>query len=356
VRARLATIRVLTLAAAASGLVTLASAIEPISAAASQVRSTHALPTHDGANACAKYKGPRLYGSVYRGSGQVDALAWKLAARSSTPLICTLRMLSITGDPGGMVADAAGKLWVMDSEHAALDAFPEGANGEASPAQMIAGSNTLLLTYANGSVQHPAIDSTGNIWVPEWYGGSGYLAAYDNQATGNVAPVATIGYGDKGVAEGFNDPSAIAFDDAGNLYVANAATQNTVLVFAPPFYDTEQPVAVWHTGQPEQFFMAGDGTNVYVATELNLLEFKGGLKSGGQYSIMSTHFKNGRGGSFDLKTDSRGRVYFPMDLPPKRKDPGTIAILPSSPDTLKGAEYIFNTFNGVPVSNIAISP
>ena len=102
--------------------------------------------------------------------------------------------------------------------------------------------------------------------------------------------------------------------------------------------------------------MATDGTNVYTATTLNILEFKGGLSSRGQYSILSTQGKNGRGEAADLATDSRGRVYLSTVLPPKRKDPGTIAILPPSPDTLKGAQYLFNTFNGADVSTIAISP
>jgi len=162
-------------------------------------------------NGCSSYNGERLYTDNPSGQAQqAIVFAFKANAHGSTLPLCTISYGGLSR-PGGMVDDASGKLWVMDSEDISLMVFPHTANGSSPPAQAISGSNTLLVGFEAAGYQGIAVDQAGNVWVPCWYDYNnpyGYLVAFANNANGNVAPVATIGFGDKGVGEHIASPLA----------------------------------------------------------------------------------------------------------------------------------------------------
>lgn len=76
---------------------------------------------------------------------------------------------------------------------------PPTASGDAAPIGLIAGGNTTL------DCPHGVdVDAQGRIYVPNQFGDS--IAVFAPDATGSVAPVATI----SGVATGFWAPAALA--------------------------------------------------------------------------------------------------------------------------------------------------
>lgn len=138
-------------------------------------------------------------------------------------------MVTLTGAntqlsvPENMWLDASGKLYVAN--HAAeVTVFAAGASGNATPLQLIAGSNTQLIT-PYGVVA----DATGRIIVADLGtpgAGNGAVRVYAAGATGNVAPIATIG----GPATQLSAPSGVRLDGSGNIWVSDNAGQ--ILEFA----------------------------------------------------------------------------------------------------------------------------
>jgi len=304
-------------------------------------------------NGCSSYNGERLYTDNPSGQAQqAIVFAFKANAHGSTLPLCTISYGGLSR-PGGMVDDASGKLWVMDSEDISLMVFPHTANGSSPPAQAISGSNTLLVGSEAAGYQGIAVDQAGNVWVPCWYDYNnpyGYLVAFANNANGNVAPVATIGFGDKGVGEHIASPLAVTFDHEGNLYVAEF--NPVVVVFTPPFRDTSRPVATWNLPHQDtaQYLSVDSHDNVYVGGQGSIDIFKGGLKSKG---VLWRHIPTPRAnGFYDVKVDNENHIDAAMvagynginavgvlrphassfdnaryiTSPPMRSPPGTLAL------------------------------
>lgn len=126
--------------------------------------------------------------------------------------------------PLQMVVDVSGRLYVNNSANDSITVYPPGANGNVTPIATIAGSNTGLR-----GPQGLAIDANGTLYVSNFGVLPGNLPAnsitvYAPGASGNVAPIATIG----GPNTGLRRPSAVALDASGRIYVANFAP--------PPFF------------------------------------------------------------------------------------------------------------------------
>jgi hypothetical protein len=325
--------------------------------ATTRSRASYGLRHDRGASDCSSYKGPRLYASGFYPNKPATFQTWPLKARDYTAPICSFTTSTTTQVVGGMTTGIAGKLWVVDSYNAVLDAFPKGTNGVVTPTQTISGDRTLLLGLNGAQRQDPATDSVGNVWVPQWYEFGGYIMAFSNNAKGNVAPVATIGYADKGDSEGFLDPTAVTFDSSGNLYVLNGSPPASLLVFTPPFSDTELPVAVWSTGLNLGFFVTSDGTNIYAGNNTNCVVFDGGLSSGGVISRSFTVDPVGRGGggAYDLKADPKGRLYFSMVSPPRRYHYEAIGILRPGATSTKHVQFLFSIDSDDALGSLAIS-
>jgi len=92
--------------------------------------------------------------------------------------------------------------------------YSASATGNATPTVTISGSNTGL----NYPAQTMAIDSSGNLYVPNKNGGQGSITVYACGASGNVTPIRTIA---GNATTTINTPTSVALDSAGNLYVNN---------------------------------------------------------------------------------------------------------------------------------------
>jgi len=140
--------------------------------------------------------------------------ATQTATRTATPTA------TATAATGGLPVAA----WVTDSSQRVLS-FASGASGNADPATIISGSNTGFETP-----DQLVLDSTGKIYVANFVGaaapgviGDGSVTIYAADSNGNMAPVAVIA----GADTGLKNPSGVALDASGNIYVANSGGGST---------------------------------------------------------------------------------------------------------------------------------
>ncbi|HUN28626.1 MAG TPA: hypothetical protein VMV65_02375 [Alphaproteobacteria bacterium] len=120
------------------------------------------------------------------------------ASPTATPLniapIATISgSASDIGQPTGLALDASGKIYVADQASTvctpacpAILIFPPGSNGAVTPTA-IHGSNTGLAAPTGIKV-----DNAGNIYVADEKAGQGVVYVFASNASGNVAPTATL--------------------------------------------------------------------------------------------------------------------------------------------------------------------
>lgn len=140
--------------------------------------------------------------------------------------------------PIGIAVDSAANLYISNSASAGVGTMSVQVYtpGSVVPSRTIAGPSTGLSTP--GFV---ALDSAGNIWVANETGNS--VEAFAKTANGNVPPAATI----TGVNTLLANPQGIAFDSFGRLYVAinnPLGVSDAVLVFSPPLSGNIAPTNI----------------------------------------------------------------------------------------------------------------
>src|SRR5271156_822254 len=119
--------------------------------------------------------------------------------------------------PGGIARDASGKIYVTNSATNTVTVYAANASGNVPPLAVIGGSKTRLAS-PNGI----ALDAAGTIYVlnnadyPK-----GNITVYPPLATStgilNEAPIAEIA----GSKTRLDDPTGVAVDSQGDIYVAN---------------------------------------------------------------------------------------------------------------------------------------
>lgn len=140
--------------------------------------------------------------------------------------------------PIGIAVDGGANVYISNSASAGIGTMSVQtyAPGSAVPSRTIAGPATGLSTPG-----YLALDSAGNIWVANQTGNS--IEEFAKPANGNVPPVATI----TGANTLLADPQGVAFDPSGRLYVAinNAlGVPDAVLVFSPPLSGNIAPTNI----------------------------------------------------------------------------------------------------------------
>ena len=126
--------------------------------------------------------------------------------------------------PSGITVDGSGTIYVSNQEsgHGELDSvnvYPPGSYANMAPSAAIIGNKTKLAQPSG-----VAIDSRGNLYVANAEGGAnghGSITIYPVRSKGNVAPSAIISGTSTSDKTGLSSPNGIAFDSSGKLYVAN---------------------------------------------------------------------------------------------------------------------------------------
>jgi sugar lactone lactonase YvrE len=153
--------------------------------------------------------------------------------------------LSATGEaePGSLVFSPSGDLWVVDSfNDRVLEYVPPFTTGMA--ASLVLGQPSFTVTGAATTatgLDFPygiALDAAGDVWVADF--DNNRVVEYAPPFTNGMAATLVLGQTSfttsvaATTASGMYEPSGLAFDKRGNLWVTDWANDR-VLAFVPPF-------------------------------------------------------------------------------------------------------------------------
>lgn len=190
------------------------------------------------------------------------------ATRDAKPVQAISGSKTELGTPLDVAVDASGKMYVTNYNNYSVTVYVANASGNFPPRQTIIGGATGLME-PEGIAVDPV---SGNIYVANHGGPSstGSVTIYSGDATGNAAPLGTIA----GTSTGVDDPTSIALDAAGNIYVANAQTSvpksgGSITVFAAGSVGNVAPMQTItgpQTGLTGPTAVAvDDDANIYIA-------------------------------------------------------------------------------------------
>jgi sugar lactone lactonase YvrE len=168
-----------------------------------------------------------LWVANFNNSTVVAFTASQLASTGSpTPAVTLSATAGSLNFPVGLAFDATGKLWVSNAIGNTVVAFTASqfaASGSPTPA--------VTLSASSGSLNYPsglAFDASGNLWVSNAFGNT--LVAFSPSqlaASSSPTPAVTL----SATAGSLLNPSGLAFDASGDLWVANVGN-TTVVAFA----------------------------------------------------------------------------------------------------------------------------
>jgi sugar lactone lactonase YvrE len=146
----------------------------------------------------------------------------QLASGATRPAIS----LTLANPPSGLAFDASGDLWVSDAGNHVDEFTPSqlAASGTPTPA--------VVLGATGGSLNGPeglAFDASGDLWVAN-NGGSTVVEFTPSQLSASGSPSPTVTLSATGTS--LDNPVGLAFDAAGDLWAANA-TNSTLVDFTP---------------------------------------------------------------------------------------------------------------------------
>ena len=209
---------------------------------------------------------PKLSPAIYAALPGLNTVAiYPIASNGNVPSL--VGNVSIS-NPGG-IAYWRGRLYVTNVATDSITVYPAGANGSTNPIVTIEGEKPGL----DGPTAI-AFDSAGNIYIAnagKSGGGHDSVTKYAAGSSGNVAPVAEI----TGDATKLSSPTGLTVDSSGNIYVANdgsvAGVADSITVYSPGSTGNAAPTKV----------ISGSST---------LLDRPGGVAVDSQGNIYATSF------------------------------------------------------------------
>jgi hypothetical protein len=163
--------------------------------------------------------------------------------------------------------------------------------------------NGLPVTITNG-VNAPEVmdfDSAGNLYLGECYtcrlGGLDNISIYPSPLTAASAPTETI-------TTNISNPSALAFDSLGNLFVASH--NNNVREYSPPFSATSVPVNSTFASLSNPVSILLDSSNQLYAANNNTSTV---TVYASPYSTLKAKVTNGVSGPTSLAINAAGDVF-----------------------------------------------
>jgi len=212
--------------------------------------------------------------------------------------------------PGGIVVDNAGEIYVAVVDSDEIVEFPPGSTGNVSPEVVISGSQTAL-SRPTGL----ALDGGGNLYVGNCASGCGVGSApsavleFAAGASGNVAPIRDVSGSNTQLA----NANAVAVDATGNIYASNYLA-NSIVVFASDANGNVSPIRVIEGSNtlldsPEGIAVDSHGLWAGSANE-HFLERFGPNTNGNVSPIAVISGNRTRLGDVDgIAVDLRGTVY-----------------------------------------------
>ena len=145
--------------------------------------------------------------------------------------------------PNSIALDAQNNVWVADTKNGQVSKFVAPITCTPCPTTpaLVVGSGILLPgSPGNSTPMGVAFDRSGNLWVAD--GGNNRVVEFAQPLSAGSAVALHIG-DQTGIISGTEllGPTAVAFDNAGNLWVADTGN-NRVVEFRPAIFQ-------WHGGQ-----------------------------------------------------------------------------------------------------------
>lgn len=139
---------------------------------------------------------------------------------SNAPLITISGAATGLSTPGFLALDSGGNIWVANQTGNSVEEFPKLASdpgGNIPPTAVIAGASTML-----ADPQGLGFDSSGRLYVAinNSTGSFDEVLVYQGALNGNIAPANAI----CGASTGVNNPTGVAVNSAGTVFVVNSAT------------------------------------------------------------------------------------------------------------------------------------
>lgn len=152
--------------------------------------------------------------------------------------------------PVGIAADidANSKYVVTDQVTGSVTAF----------AWPIDGVSTPVATFGTSARGFMAFDSKGNLWA----------ASQNAVVVEYVPPFTNSTTESNGLTNGITDSYGIAFDSSGNMYVSNADSSGTVVMYAPPYSALTKTITV-PDANPGLHGLAASSSQLFVADTRN---------------------------------------------------------------------------------------
>ena len=188
--------------------------------------------------------------------------------------------------PYGIALDSSGDIYVADNTYGLVLIYPPlgSSTGLLNEGPLTIGGSNSGMTAPTGI----ALDSSGNIYVTSgsvvFVFPSPFASCYpERECGGNEAPIATI----SGSNTGLSGPDGITLDSSGNIYVADSGDSSVTVypplasLFTQPDYPDETPIAAisttMTTGLEEPTGIALDYSgNIYV-TDLGNMYYGGSI-------------------------------------------------------------------------------
>ena len=150
------------------------------------------------------------------------------SSATPAPAVVLSSAAGALNQPWGIAFDASGNLWIANFGGGTLVEFAASQLGASG-----APTATVIISSVSNSVKNPrgiAFDASGDLWITN---NNNTLAEFTpSQLMASGAPVPTVTI--SAVAQSIVGPIGIAFDAAGNLWVSNGNTGfNTISGFAP---------------------------------------------------------------------------------------------------------------------------
>ncbi len=260
----------------------------------------------------------RIYIASYEGGlGGIGAVSVYKEAKDGD----AIATVTITGPrtglnhPFGIAVDSSRKIYVANFHNGdgtgSVTIYPADSHGDAKPIATIIGDDTGL-----DNPSGIAVDSSGKIYVANRGGGRtnvSSITVYAAGSSGNVTPIATI----TGPDTGLDDP-CIAVDSSGKIYAGNAT--DSITVYPPGSNGNVKPIATItgpdkgdKTGlsQPNGIALDSKG-NIYAANSVDstadftVTVYRAGSK--GNVSPMAT-LGGPAMGAQGVAVDASGKIY-----------------------------------------------
>jgi hypothetical protein len=240
-----------------------------------------------------------VYAASFNNAGvQLDSFAYPISATSVVLASLSSGAPTTLSDASAMLADSAGRIWVLnDTATPYITVFTPPLSATSAPVA------TINVT-GGGDTFHMAFDAAGNLWVASTT--TNQVFEYNGPwgaVTGTQTPVANVT-----LSVGLNRPEGLAFDTTGKLYVANEGS-TTIFVWNTPLSGGASNGSLIGLTAPDAIAFDSAGNLYSGDANGNLARFNTGFVLGAAPNIVDPLATSTLNDSQNMSFDLSGNLY-----------------------------------------------